>query len=99
VVHSIDDFWHQKYVEDARGIPVRVPAGAAVVTGDHGAHDDDEDVHDIHMPAPSYYPLIAAAGLPIAAIGLLYAYPLVAVGAMVGLVGLYGWVLEPPEGD
>jgi hypothetical protein len=37
--------------------------------------------------------------LPIAAIGLLYAIPLVFVGAAVTLVGLYGWVLEPAEGD
>jgi cytochrome c oxidase subunit 1 len=99
-VHSIDDFWHQKYVEDSKGIPVRVPAGAAAVaTGDHETHGDDDEGHDIHMPAPSYWPIIAALGLPIAALGLLYALPLVFVGAIVTVTGLYGWVLEPPEGD
>jgi len=98
VVHSLDDFWHRKYVEDSKGIPVPVPAGGAVATASDDAHGDGGG-HAIHMPAPSYFPLIAALGLPIAAIGLLYAYPLIAVGAMVGLVGLYGWVLEPPEGD
>jgi len=98
VVHSIDEWWHRKYAEDSKGIPVAIPRGAAVATQDH---DDgqEEDVHDIHMPAPSYMPLIAAAGLPIVAVGLLYAYPLIAVGALIGIVGLYGWIMEPPEGD
>ncbi|MEX2226357.1 MAG: cytochrome c oxidase subunit I [Dehalococcoidia bacterium] len=99
VVHSIDEFWHRKYVEDSKGIPVPVPKGAAIATGDHGDGHEEDEGHDIHMPAPSYMPLIAAAGLPIVAIGLLYAYPLIAVGAIVGLVGLYGWVLEPVGGD
>jgi cytochrome c oxidase subunit 1 len=78
---------------------VPVPRGSAVATGEHGDGEDEHDAHDIHMPAPSYMPIIAAAGLPIVAIGLLYSYPLIAVGALVGLVGLYGWVMEPPEGD
>jgi len=98
-VHSVDEWWHSKYVEDSKGIPVPVPRGSAVATGEHGDGEDEHDAHDIHMPAPSYMPIIAAAGLPIVAIGLLYSYPLIAVGALVGLVGLYGWVMEPPEGD
>ncbi|HET6614816.1 MAG TPA: cytochrome c oxidase subunit I [Dehalococcoidia bacterium] len=99
VVHSIDEWWHRKYVEDSKGIPVPIPAGGAVATGGNGAHDAHGPEPEIHMPAPSYFPIIAALGLPIVAIGLLYAYPLIAVGAAIGLVGLYGWVMEPPEGD
>jgi cytochrome c oxidase subunit 1 len=95
VVHGIDPFWHEKYVEDADGLPVPVPAGASVAL-----HDDGHgDPHDIHMPAPSYFPLIAALGLPLIALGLLYSYPVIAVGGVVLLVGLYGWVLEPADGD
>ncbi len=95
VVHGLDPFWHEKYVEDANGLPVPVPAGASVA-----AHEDGHgDPHDIHMPAPSYWPLIAALGLPLMALGLLYSYPVIAVGAAVLLVGLYGWVLEPADGD
>jgi cytochrome c oxidase subunit 1 len=92
-VHSLDDFWHQKYAEDPSGKPVPVPAGAAVAT--HGEDDDDFDEHSIHMPDPSYMPLIAALGLPLIAVGLLYSYAIVAVGALVLIVGLYGWVYEP----
>jgi cytochrome c oxidase subunit 1 len=96
VVHSIDAYWHEKYVEDSKGIPVPVPRGGATDV-DHDPHADEG--HDIHMPAPSYMPIIAALGMPIAALGLLYAIPLVFVGAAITLVGLYGWVLEPAEGD
>jgi cytochrome c oxidase subunit 1 len=91
-VRSVDEHWHRKYVEDPQGRPVPVPGGAA-----NGLEPVDES--SIHMPAPSYFPLIAALGLPLAAIGLMYWYPLVALGGMVGLVGLYGWVFEPPSGD
>jgi cytochrome c oxidase subunit 1 len=96
-VHSVDDFWHKKYVEDPNGRPVPVPAGGAVAL--HEAPDGGHDEHNIHMPAPSYFPLLAALGLPIAAFGILYSYPLIAVGGIIGIVGLYGWVLEPPDGD
>ncbi len=91
-VHALDDFWHQKYTEDEQGRPVRLPAAA-----DHAADDDhgDDDGHGIHMPSPSYMPLIAAAGLPILGFGLIYDAALVAVGAAVMVVGLFLWVLEP----
>jgi cytochrome c oxidase subunit 1 len=92
VVHGVDDFWHKKYAEDAQGRPVPVPSGAAVATHDNG-HGAAEP--DIHMPNPSFMPLISALGFPIIALGLLYALPLVAVGAAITVMGLYGWVLEP----
>ncbi len=98
-VHALDDFWHRKYTEDAEGRPVPIPAGAAVQT----AHGDDDgghgDGHGIHLPSPSYMPLIASAGLPIIGFGLLYDAALVAVGAAVLVVGLYLWVLEPATED
>jgi cytochrome c oxidase subunit 1 len=98
-VHGVDAFWHEKYVEDAEGRPVPIPAGAAVATHEGDGDGGHDEGHDIHMPAPSYMPLIAALGLPIVALGLLYSYPLIAVGGIIGLVGLYGWVYEPADGD
>ncbi len=93
-VHALDDFWHKKYAEDAQGMPVPVPAGAS----DHatnGSGDQHGDGHGIHLPSPSYMPIIAAAGLPLIGLGLIYDAALVAVGAAVLVVGLYLWVLEP----
>ncbi len=94
-VHALDDFWHRKYAEDAQGKPVPVPAGAS----DHAASDGHGDGHGIHLPSPSYMPLIAAAGMPIIGLGLIYDAALVAVGAAVLVVGLYLWVLEPATED
>jgi hypothetical protein len=47
------------------------------------------------MPSPSYFPLIAALGLPILCYGLLYSVLLAVDGALTVLVGLFGWAVEP----
>ena len=51
--------------------------------------------HAIHLPSPSFWPLVAAVGLPIIAYGIMYSWFLVGGGAIVTLVGFYGWALEP----
>lgn len=84
--------------------------------GDHGGHGHAGDPQDlstindvkghIHMPNPSYYPLIASLGMFIAALGLLFENPTIVigllhlpslclVGAIVTIVGIYGWAFEP----
>jgi len=94
-VHSRDDLWHRKYVEDEQGRPVLVvAAGGSGEPPGHNEHGDGGH-HAIHMPSPSFFPLIAAIGLPIIGFGLIYDWALVAVGVVVLLVGLYGWALEP----
>ena len=91
-VHSLDEFWHRKYVEDEKtGTLVPAQAGAAQ------DHDDGhgEGGHGIHLPSPSYWPLVSAVGLPVIAYGVLYSWWLVAAGALVVLVGFMGWAVEP----
>ena len=51
--------------------------------------------HGIHLPSPSFWPLVAAFGLPMLAYGVLYSWWVVGAGALVLLVGFFGWVLEP----
>jgi cytochrome c oxidase subunit 1 len=87
-IHSVDEFWHRKYTEDREGRLVRVPAGAS----DDAPHGGG---HAIHLPGPSFWPLIAAVGLPTIAYGLIYSWWLVGAGVVVLLVGLFGWALEP----
>jgi cytochrome c oxidase subunit I len=90
-VHALDEYWHRKYVQDEKtGTLVPVQAGAAP---SHEGHD--EGGHGIHLPGPSYWPLVAAFGLPIMGYGILYSWWLVGAGALVGLFGFYGWALEP----
>jgi cytochrome c oxidase subunit 1 len=90
VVHSVDDFWHKKYVEDRSGKLVPVPSG--------GEQDGHGDGHGIHMPSPSYMPIIASLGILITGYGVIYNWmhhAIAIVGAVVMLAGLYGWALEP----
>jgi cytochrome c oxidase subunit 1 len=89
-IHALDEFWHRKYAEDKEGRLVRVPAGAS----DHPAEAHAEG-HAIHLPSPSFWPLVAAIGLPIIAYGVIYSWWLLGAGALVLLVGLFGWALEP----
>jgi cytochrome c oxidase subunit 1 len=110
VVHSVDDFWHRKYTEDEDGRLVRLPpVEAAAVEGEreaesaaateqdaHGPTSAGGGGHGIHLPSPSFYPLIASCGLPTIAYGLIYKQYLVSIfGAVVLLAGFYGWALEP----
>jgi len=91
-VHALDEFWHRKYVEDERtGRLVPAQAGAA------NGHDEDPHGggHGIHLPSPSYWPFVASLGMPLIAYGVLYSWWLVGLGALVALVGFYGWALEP----
>ncbi len=65
-----------------------------------------EDEHHIHLPNPSYYPLIAAVGFFLIPMGMLFDNPDINVGALplpmvtaLGLVtllgGIFGWSFEP----
>jgi cytochrome c oxidase subunit 1 len=102
VVHSLDDFWHRKYAEDRRGRVLPVPAGAAdTAMAEHDAgHGGGEGGHGggghgIHLPSPSYFPVIAALGFPLIGYGVIFNWAFAFVGAVVLLGGLYAWALEP----
>lgn len=96
-----DPLWWEKYGQDD-------PHG-------HGATHDlhPQDVSqvnvvkgNIHMPNPSYYPLVASIGLFVAGCGLLFDNPkitigllhlpsLCALGLIILILGVYGWAFEP----
>ncbi len=113
VVEARDDWWHRKYTEDAEGRLVRLPSGGAdesagsavaVATGDRPPATPDSDGHGggggghgIHMPSPSFYPLVVAAGLPILGYAAVFTNPWLAIpGALLLLFGVYAWGIEPP---
>jgi cytochrome c oxidase subunit 1 len=94
VVTALDDFWHKKYVETDDGEVVPVPAGGAP---DHDGGQAAEEGHGIHLPSPSYYPILSALGLPILGYGIVFegAWWLAPIGAVVFLVPLIAWAIEP----
>jgi cytochrome c oxidase subunit I len=102
-VHARDEFWHRKYSEDESGRAVPRPDAPQQTTAvsTHDAHGGGHG-HGIHMPDPSYYPLITALGLPMMAYGLIWkdaneygGWTVIALGLITMLLGIYGWCLEP----
>jgi cytochrome c oxidase subunit I len=88
-VHELDDFWHRKYGEDAEGRMVKL--APPVTEGSLDLHAEG-----VHLPSPSYFPMIASLGLPIMAYGMIYrTYAVVALGALTLIGALYAWGLEP----
>src|SRR4051794_34025867 len=88
VVRTLDDFWHRKYGENEAGKLVRIAATEDVI--------QDGSNTDVHLPSPSYWPLVLAAGLPFIAWGLIFNLWLCVLGGAMVIAALYGWVMEPP---
>ncbi|HXF36559.1 MAG TPA: cbb3-type cytochrome c oxidase subunit I, partial [Actinomycetota bacterium] len=90
VVQALDDWWHRKYAEDRAGRVHPVPSGG-------GEGSEQGGGHGIHMPSPSYYPVLASLGFPMLGYGVLYErlWWLAVVGAVWVIASLYGWALEP----
>ena len=61
---ELDEFWHRKYGEDEDGRLVRIAATEDVV--------QKGDATDVHLPSPSYWPIVLAVGLPIIGYGLIF---------------------------
>ena len=92
-VHSRDDFWHRKYTEDDEGRLVPLPSGGAEAHAAAG-----HDGHGIHLPSPSYFPLVTALGLPILGYAAVFQNVWLALlGAVVLLYGIYAWAIEPAD--
>jgi cytochrome c oxidase subunit 1 len=91
IVSARDEFWHRKYVETPAGEPARVFAG-----GEDGGHTS-EGGHSIHMPSPSFFPVLGAFALPLMGYGVMYQSlrGLLVAGVFLLVLALFGWVLEP----
>jgi len=87
VVTDLDDFWHKKYQEDEDGKVVKIADGNDIA--------QKGDQHP-HLPSPSYWPVVLAFGFPLVALGVIYNLAISAVGLIVIIGAIYGWILEPP---
>jgi cytochrome c oxidase subunit I len=88
-VHGLDEFWHRKYGYDENHKVIRLATAEQVA--------QKGDATNVHLPSPSYWPLVAAAGLPIIGYALIFNLYLAIAGGILVLAGIYGWVLEPPD--
>ena len=57
------------------------------------------DATDVHLPSPSYWPLVVALGLPLIGYGLIFNLAWAVPGVLLVLGGIYGWGLEPADDD
>jgi len=89
IVTQFDDWWHRKYGEDEHGRVVRIAEAEDVaMVGDPSR---------AHLPSPSYWPIVLAAGLPLIGWGLIFNLAISAVGGALVLAGFVGWGLEPAD--
>ena len=50
----------------------------------------------IHMPNPSYWPLVTALGVLVTLSGFIHGFPYVNMaGAVILILGIYRWAFEP----
>ena len=96
-VHGLDEFFHRKYEEvDSDDGPrlVKVKTAEEIMAEQEAA----ADAH-IHLPSPSYWPVVLALALPIMAYGLIFARVMTVVGGALLLLAAFGWALEPSVAD
>lgn len=93
-VHSLDEFFHRKYEEDEHG-RLRKVASAEEIVAELEANADPH----IHLPSPSYWPLVIAVGVGIVAVGIVYTPIISVVGGVLIVLGAWGWVQEPSVAD
>lgn len=82
-VERLDDFWFRKY--DDQGRKKTLPA------------EPKYDPKAIHMPNPSFWPIVLAAGITIGAAGFFisgFGVAVSLVGVAVIVISTYGWVYE-----
>lgn len=60
----------------------------------HDAGDAPAAGEVVHLPGPSYLPVITAAGLTIALTGIVINWALVGIGVVITVVAIVRWIRE-----
>ena len=65
---------------------------------DHGIAPTPVPEHNhIHMPPPSYFPLVVSLGVILISVGALSHLAVTGVGVVVAIYGIWAWTLEPTD--
>ena len=97
-VHHLDEFFHRKYEEDPESHTMRQIATAEEIMAEQ---ERNADKH-IHMPSPSYWPIVLAGAVPVITFGMIFSHLIAVIGGVILLFAAFGWALEPstaPESD
>jgi cytochrome c oxidase subunit 1 len=92
-VGHLDEYFHRKYEDRGEGDhhDFHQVATAEDLLAEQEAN---ADAH-IHLPSPSYWPILLAFSLPIMAYGVIFNLLLIPVGGAITLLAMFGWSLEP----
>ncbi|MGB1504587.1 MAG: cytochrome c oxidase subunit I [Acidimicrobiales bacterium] len=88
-VESFDHWWFQKYEIDDDGKVIRIAETEAVA--------QDGSATGVHLPSPSFWPLVLAIGLPLIGYGIIFNLWLCVVGGLLTGGAIYAWVFEPVD--
>jgi cytochrome c oxidase subunit I len=94
-VHHLDEFFHRKYAENEETGVMESVATAEEIMAEQEANAEK----NIHLPGPSYWPILLAFALPVIAYGVIFHISLIAIGAALVLASMFGWALEPSMVD
>jgi cytochrome c oxidase subunit 1 len=93
-VESQDEWWHRKYGYDEDHNVIRI------ATVEEAAQKGD--AVGVHLPSPSFWPLVVALGLPLIGYGIIFNLWLCVLGGLLTGGAIYAWALEPvddPDAD
>ena len=51
-----------------------------------------QPTEEIHLPEPSYIPVVVAFGISIAVVGVVLTWVMVVIGAVIALVAIFRWI-------
>jgi cytochrome c oxidase subunit I len=88
-VSRLDEFWHHKYQEDETGNVVRVATGREAA--------QRGDATGVHLPSPSYWPLVLALGITLVGYGVIFNLGIAAVGGLLLVLAGFGLGYEPAD--
>ena len=82
-VTRLDDFWYDKYSDEGQKKTLPAPASY--------------DPKAIHLPGPSYWPILLAGGITVGASGFFisgFGLAVSLVGVAIIVISVYGWSYE-----
>ena len=96
-VHSLDEVFHRKYEDIGEGTEHNYVKRASLEELQQ-VEESNADPH-IHLPSPSYWPIVLAVSFPVMAYGIIYTSWLIALGGAIAIMALFGWALEPADAE